>query len=232
MHQSDFFKNEQLLISHIYEQLCIKWRTMLLAIPEKSPTSIELDEIQFAIILVSQSLPDECEPLITSQSMQCRELCYGRWYGDINAYSWELLMPQLPDLQKRSFVKLPQMLTHPDSGMRTWFLKIAWLLRAKLNAEVIIPKLLANVANTLTSVEQSYGIAYAIFDHSRQDFSEFALGLNPDPKFQEQYTERLASFSKIGHEAICGSYWKMEAEANKRIIENMIAVRGFVRGAH
>jgi len=144
------------------------------------------------------------------------------------------LLPALPWLISADFIHqddysddhlrewIIENIDHHNSLYRGWVLFIAWLLSGYIREEDVIDSLLANVANTLAWVNESWALGKKLYKHddegrlkiieswSPETLSERING-TPSP-FREQYQSRIKTLQQYPAVAIPSLFQKFESD--------------------
>ena len=109
-------------------------------------------------------------------------------------------------------------LDHHNSSIRSWMMEIGWIARSWLDANEAIPRLLANLADTLVGPFMAAGLAAALTP-TEDEFWTLARCFEPRSGFEEQYRERLKYIEEHGVLAVQARFWKLEAQCRKAIAD-------------
>ena len=182
--------------------------------PEK-PLPRWMDEHSYACIL----LCEEHGEALTEASVTALQKCQ----DDVAA------RPMLYDMQPwnvalHALGKAPYALdgvvgsfTNGGSGIRAFMFEIGWFVRRRLPVEETTERLLQNVADTLGHWGESLGLCSYLFETEEQ-FWAFAHAYQPDPRFEEQYRDRLQTVRDAGL-GLCRYHFAL-LEANiRRLID-------------
>ena len=119
---------------------------------------------------------------------------------------------------------------------RGWVLFIAWLLSGYIREEVVIDSLLANVANTLAWVNESWALAKKLYKYDDEGLFKILESWSPETlseringtrsPFKEQYETRIKTLQSYPADAIPSLFQKFESDCWETIAYALVRVSG------
>jgi hypothetical protein len=176
-----------------------------IALNGKRPLPEELDDLTLGgLLLVS----DYCDKLKGSKVLEEIEKCILAIEFFPQGYELTPLLKELIYYDQMPFriahtllqkQRLPlrdgvehikRAVAHHDSGLRWYFYRVCWMVRRHLPKEKFLDPLFKCISDCLGYVDHAAGLASALCD-DRQDFFVQAEEFEPNPRFLDQYQERI-----------------------------------------
>ncbi|TVR56168.1 MAG: hypothetical protein EA425_00170 [Puniceicoccaceae bacterium] len=181
----------------------------------------ETDLLALAALILANEHPHRLSPACHETIGQCRELGGNRFYYWVDRLPWQLAGDILRGERHESvgINIITQHLDEPKSALRGWALEVAWFVRADLDPESAVPKLLANVENTLAFVTASWGLAGALC--GSKEALELEARLFQPEDFIDQYAKRCARFSEFDLVTCQARFWNLESLCRRIITDSM-----------
>ena len=123
---------------------------------------------------------------------------------------------------------------HHNSLYRGWVLFISWLLSGYIREEDVIDSLLANVANTLAWVNESWALAKKLYKYDDEGLLKILESWSPETlseringtrsPFKEQYETRIKTLQSYPADAIPSLFQKFESDCWETIAYALVTV--------
>jgi len=116
-------------------------------------------------------------------------------------------------------------LAHPQSSIRGFGCRIAWVMRSHLTKDDVGNLLLENVACTLGYVELSAGLARSLFESPKEFFDAASAYTPMDQRFDSQYRDRIDDLRDRNLiEVILLDLVSEEAQLRKKLSQQLFAL--------
>ena len=179
--------------------LARRWHDEFTLVDENHAPPREVDEIALACVLLAVQSGHGFTKIGLDQCELNWELASKRQVSWFEQLPWELCQASRTanPLDLRPTEPLVANLDHPNSSIRGWCMKIAWICRSWLDKDMCIPLLLKNVADTLGHVQFAMGLARRLCA-STEELEEYIGRYGPPVAFADQFARRIKVFRNIG----------------------------------
>lgn len=198
-----------------------RWEEGFRRLDPMEGTSRELDLSALSALLLVVELPEALGETARAQAQTCADLAEKRFFGWLDWIPWRITLDLLAGEGRNGPGMLETMehLNEPNSARRYWTLEVAWIARSLLDREKALPRLFANVAECLSGVEESWGLAGALSDNPTL-LQWAAEAWEPD-SWEEQYRSRVAQLLEMKLDRAQAALWRREAQCRKAILVAM-----------
>ena len=212
-----------LLPERVFIQLAKRWHQGFTAVERDKAAPRMLDELALAALLLAQEHGASFTSVAWEQAEDNISLANKRAMPWIDRLPWSLALAggELDPEMSSAVEELNDNLDHHNSGLRIWVMELGWMCRPWLGWEYSLPRLLKNVADTISGVDLAWGLAGALVS-STEDFYDFAEEWQPE-SFAEQYAQRVTRFEESGLTVAQASFWKTEAICRRIITDTAVA---------
>ncbi len=192
-------------------------------LPSVSPLPAELDKLSLACLLLAAEWGNRSPEATSASLAACLDKAAGRFWGDL--LPWQLALGCCHHNPRGvcGTDELTANLDHHNSSIRLWMFELAWCIRNKVNGENVVPRLLKNVADTLSHVSTSLSLCRAMFP-TDEAFWRAADEFRPPPDFEKQYRERIALARKEGLAKLQSHFEGMELGLRQLICETALGL--------
>lgn len=183
----------------------------------------KMEEAAFACVMLSDTYREQFTenhmPLLHS----CCEALKPRPFSYVDMLPFSLCLAllrpedEITKMLKRHFV-------NGQSSIRVYAMELGWILRRHLSHEKCAPLLLKNVADTLGGWVESLALCSAIFPEVDAFWAE-ANAFDPEPRFANQYQERLERAKEFGLGACRIHLIDLESTIRKIINDHAMTLR-------
>jgi hypothetical protein len=203
------FRVADLCIDHLSRQF-------LATLPSnhQQPLPADLDDLALACLLVAYEHGNR-SPLRTTNALEsCLAAVGTRFWGDQLPWRLALEFCLHNPKQRLGVNELSASLDHNNSSIRLWMLKIAWLVRQKLDPDEAVPKLLNNMANTLGNWDASAGLCSAL--HQEEGYFWISAEGHEPEDYADQYQQRLGFIRERGLPAFTAQFEHLELRLRRK----------------
>ena len=214
------------LAERAFLSLARSWAKQLGELPEHHAPPRDFDLLALSALAIAFDRTDDFTNVARQQVRVNIALCHERGSsGWLDSIVWSLMeVRHLQNLHDSTQMQeLVANLNHHNSAIRIWMMEIAWVMRAKLPRDKVLPLLLENVASTLAGVDKAWGLASILFE-DRDTFLEAASDWSPGNDFNDQYAERVEQLKDVTF-ACQATFWKMEATIFRMVLHTLCEYR-------
>ena len=210
-----------ILAGSVFLQLAKEWNSLVSEAEKDVAMPRQADEIALSCVLLAVERGDAVKPAQDIVEANIG-LALGRWrvitYANCDALPWKLCKL----VGKSAVPYLVQLITHHQSAIRDWAMRIAWLAQPWLDRGEVVPLLLKNVADTLGGVRAAMGLASGLCDDD-QALEEY-IGKSNFEGFQQQFLQRVEQFRSEGFSLSRQILLEMELSCRKRIEQALLGI--------
>ena len=182
-----------------------------------------LDEAAFACVLLCEAYQAHVTVDHTPLLQACCQALMPRPFARLDMLPFSLCLALL-----RPRADITEMLTrhfaNGQSSTRFYAMELGWLLRRHLTREACAPVLLKNVADTLSGWVESLALCSALFP-DEDAFWAGANAFDPEPRFADQFKERLARAKEFGLGACRVHFTELESTLRQILTDHVMALR-------
>jgi hypothetical protein len=179
------------------------------------PLSSELDDLALACLLLAHEHGDRSPEGTTQLLEACLTAVRARFWGDQLPWRLALGCCRHNPNARQGLGELTANLDHHNSATRLWIFKLAWLVRARLDPDHAVPKLLNNVANNLGHWDAAAGLCAAL--HRNGDYFLISAETHEPDGFADQYRDRLKFIRERGVPAFTARFETLELRLRRLV---------------
>lgn len=210
-----------ILAGSVFCKLAKEWNSLVSEADKDVAMPRQADEIALSCVLLAVERGEAVKPAQDIVEANIG-LALGRWgvmtYANSDALPWKLCKL----VGKSAVPYLVQLLSHHQSAIRDWAMRIAWLARPWLDRGEVVPLLLKNVADTLGGVRTAMGLASGLCAND-QELEEY-IGKSNFEGFQQQFLQRIEQFRSEGFSLSKQILLEMELCCRKRIEQALLGI--------
>lgn len=182
--------------------LARKWRDITAKVKRDCALPEDADMLALSCLILAAEWGDHLTKSVNPVLEENAGLADARWtmhsYSDIEKLAWRLCHSdtETESMREVAVESLIEYLTHHNSAVREWAMKLGWMARPWLPACTVVPLMLKNVADTLGGVRSAMGLARGLCA-TDSDLEAIIAEYEPE-RYVEQYANRIKIFREEG----------------------------------
>lgn len=185
------------------------------------------DMLALSCLLLAAEWDDQLTESVNPVIEENAALAEKRWSihasSDMEKLVWRLCRrdTETESMRDEAVESLIKYLTHHNSDIRSWAIKLGWMARPWLPDFIVVRRMLKNVADTLGGVRLAMGLASGLCA-TDNDLETFIAEYKPE-EYVEQYADRIKTFRKEGFFLSRAELLDLESGC-RRIVEQEIFI--------
>lgn len=213
--------DSQDLMQQTLVSLCRDWNDLALESKRDVALPPSADESALSALLLAVEVGNSFPATAIEECEKNVQLAISRWsnplFANADALLWRLC---IPNTRREEIRYLVRNLSHGNSAVRIWMMKLAWLIHPWLQADDVMPHLLKNIADTLGGIRMNMGLASVLCQPS--ELLEKYIAEYESEDFPDQFNKRIEQFRSEGFTLSQWYFWMMETRCRKRIQSVML----------
>jgi hypothetical protein len=217
---------EVILAEQAFLTLAREWQDIAAKTGPDCALPWQADTTALACLLLAVEWGEQFTEAVNPLIEENKGMAFSRWSSvppiqELETLVWRLCRSDTAGAPSRtvSMDDLLGTLNHHNSDIRTWVMKLGWMIRPWLPAGEAVPLLLQNVADTLGGVRLAMGLARGLCA-TDEELKQFIAGYEP-PEFADQYADRITRFREEGFALSQREFWNYESRC-RRMIEQAV----------